>query len=255
MKALILAAGRGKRLGQLTQTKNKCMFEVNGRPLIAASLNCASQLALSEIVIVVGYQAEDIKKYCGKEYKGIPIKYVLQEEQKGLVHAIECARTAIGPDDFFLFLGDELLINPKHAEMAEKFRQERPTAICGVIKVDNPALISRTYGIRQDDNGMIIELIEKPDSQAIQKGLVMKDIMGTGNCVFHNEIFSYIEKTPLNPKRGEKELPDLIQAAIKEKKTIKFLPVCDIYFNINLKQDESYFAHFSESDNHLTSRE
>lgn len=251
MKALILAAGRGKRLGELTQTKNKCMLEVNGRPLLSSSLDCAAQLPLSEIIIVVGHQAEDIKKYCGLEYKGIPISYVLQEEQKGLVHAIECSRTAMGADDFFLFLGDELLVNPKHAEMMEKFRQERPTAICGVIKVDNPSLISRTYGIRAE-NERIIELIEKPDLESIQKGLVMNDVMGTGNCVFHNEIFSYIDKTPENPKRGEKELPDLIQAAIKEKKTIKFLPVCDMYFNVNLKQDESYFTHFSESDNNST---
>lgn len=245
MKALILAAGRGKRMGQLAQVKNKCMLKVNGRPLIASSLDCASQMDVSEIIIVVGYQAEDIKEYCGREYNGKPIKYVLQPEQRGLVHAIESAREAIGEDDFFLFLGDELMINPNHSEMLKKFQEEKLFTVCGMIKVDNPSLISRTYGIREE-GGLISELIEKPDMGDIEKGLVSKDVMGTGNCVFQNAIFSYIDKVPVNPKRGEKELPDLIKAAVGDGKKVKSSVVCDMYFNVNLRQDDSYFAHFSE---------
>lgn len=248
MKALILAGGRGKRFGELTQAKNKCMVEINGRPLISSSLDSASQLKeVSEIVVIVGYQAEDIKKYCGNEYNGKPIKYALQSEQRGLVHAIECAKTAISQDDFFLFLGDELMINSKQSEMVEKFQNEKLFAVCGVVKVDNPNLISRTYGIREE-NGFIAELVEKPDISAIEQGKVLKDVMGTGNCVFQNSIFSYIEKTPVNPKRGEKELPDLVRTAVKDGKLVKAFPVCDMYFNLNLRQDESYFAHFSEED-------
>jgi dTDP-glucose pyrophosphorylase len=245
MQALILAGGRGKRMGELAQTMNKCLIEINGRPLIASSLDCASRLDVSEIIIVVGYQAEDIKEYCKGEYNGKPIKYAFQSEQKGLVHAIESAREAIREDDFFLFLGDELMINPKHLEMLKKFQEEKLFAVCGMIKVDNPSLISRTYGIREK-GGLISELIEKPDIRDIQKGLVSKDAMGTGNCIFQNAIFSYIDKAPINPKRGEKELPDLIKAAIKDGKKVKSSLICDMYFNVNLRQDDSYFAHFSE---------
>lgn len=248
MKALILAAGRGKRLGGLTEEKNKCMIEINGRPLIGSSLDSASRLKeVSEIIVVVGYQAEDIKEYCGKTYNGKPIKYVLQEKQRGLVHAIECAKAVIGQDDFFLFLGDEMMINPRQPEMAKKFQNEKLFAVCGVIKVDNPNLISRTYGIREKE-GFIVELVEKPDINAIEQGRVSRDVMGTGNCLFQNSIFSYIEKTPVNPKRGERELPDLIGTAVKDGKPVKSFLVCDMYFNLNLRQDESYFAHFSEED-------
>lgn len=250
MKALILAAGRGKRLGELTQTKNKCLLEVNGRPLIASSLDYASQLDISEIIIIVGYQAEKIKKYCGNEYNGKPVKYVFQPEQKGLVHAIECAQEAIGQEDFFLFLGDELMINPRHSEVVRKFKEEKPFTICGVINVDNPNLISKTYGV-QEKEGIVSDLIEKPTAAEINNGLVVKNIMGTGNCVFQNAIFSYIPKTPMNPKRGERELPDLIREVIRDGKKVTSAPICDVYFNINLKNDESYFAHFSEEDNVL----
>lgn len=79
--------------------------------------------------------------------------------------------------------------------------------------------------------------------------------MGTGNCLFRKEIFSYIAKTPINKNRGEKELPDLIQCAINDGKIVKPFNLCSRYFNVNLKEEihdaQSYFAHFSESERKL----
>lgn len=254
MKALILAGGRGKRLGEITQSKNKCMLEINGKPLIVYSLDCASKMDVSEIVVVVGYQAKEIMKTIGDEYNGKPVKYVFQVEQKGLVHAIECAKEAIEKEDFCLFLGDELMVNPKHSEMIEKFQTEHSFAIAGVIKVKDPNLISKTYGIQEKD-GAIFDLIEKPSIEAISGGLVMKDIMGTGNCVFKNDIFKYIDKTPVNSKRGEKELPDLIKATIDDGQEVKFAVICDEYCNVNIEEEikdaESCFTHFSEAEKNL----
>jgi len=170
-----------------------------------------------------------------------------------LVHAIECAKEAIGKEDFFLFLGDELMVNPKHSEMIDKFKTDKPFAITGVIRVDDPNLISKTYGI-QEEEGLVRDLIEKPSAEAIRDGLVMRDIMGTGNCVFRNDIFKYIDITPINPKRGEKELPDLIKTAIRDGQTVKFAAICDEYCNVNIKEEikdaESCFTHFSETENH-----
>ncbi|MFH1714513.1 MAG: sugar phosphate nucleotidyltransferase, partial [Candidatus Nealsonbacteria bacterium] len=214
----------------------------------------ASQMNVSEIVIVVGYQAEEIIKIVGNNYKNKPIKYVFQLEQKGLVHAIECAKEAIGNEDFFLFLGDEMMVNPKHSEMVGFLGKERPFIACGMIKVKDPSLISKTYAIKEKD-GKIIDLIEKPDPTLIQKRSLNPEAMGTGNCFFGNEIFSYIEKTPINSKRGEKELPDLINTAVKDGKTAKAYFICDEYCNLNLKEEiknaESFFTHFSE-ENHTS---
>jgi dTDP-glucose pyrophosphorylase len=71
--------------------------------------------------------------------------------------------------------------------------------------------------------------------------------MGTGNCVFKNEILSYIEHTPINQKRKEKELPDLIQCAIDDGHIIRSFEICDEYANVNsiteLKEIKSYFEH------------
>jgi dTDP-glucose pyrophosphorylase len=241
MKALILAGGRGKRLGGVSEEKNKCMIEIKKKPLIEYSLDCASQTNVSEIVIVVGYKAEEIINTYGNEYNGKQIKYVIQPEQKGLVHAIECAKEAIGKEDFMLMLGDELMVNPKHSAMIKKYRQEDLFALCGVVNVEDKNLIKKTYAIIQGEDNRIFRLIEKPSNP-------MNNIMGTGNCVFKNKIFSYIPQTPINQKRGEKELPDLIQCAIDEGKVVKSFVICDRYFNVNFKEEieeaESCFAHF-----------
>ncbi|MDO8601456.1 MAG: nucleotidyltransferase family protein [bacterium] len=249
MKALILAGGRGRRLGEITNDKNKCMTEISGRPLILYSLDCASQLSeLSEIVILVGYRADDIMKVVGNSYNGKKIKYVLQSEQKGLVHAIECSKDALQGEDFMLMLADELMTKPKHREMIEKYNQENLFGTCGVIKVDDPSLISKTYAIQVREDGRICDLIEKPEIEKLKdSGMIIPDIMGTGNCIFKNEIISFIPKTPVNQKRNERELPDLIKTAINEGKTVKPVIICDRYFNINFEDEigeaESFFAH------------
>lgn len=240
MKSLILAGGRGKRLGKISDGQNKCMFKINGKSLIEYSLDCAAQLDMSEIIIVVGYRAEEIINTYGNRYNGKKIKYVIQYEQKGLVHAIECAQHAIGNEDFMLMLGDELMIASRHREMIDFFKQEKLFGVCGVVIVEDRSLIERTYSVIQSDDNRIYRLIEKPSRP-------MNDIMGTGNCIFKNKMLSYLKQTPINQKRKEKELPDLIQCAIDEANIIKSFVICDHYVNVNIPQElkkaESYFAH------------
>jgi dTDP-glucose pyrophosphorylase len=243
MKALILAAGRGKRLKENTDQQNKCMLVLLGKPVIEYTLDIISTIDdIDEIVIVVGYMAEDIVNRYGTSYKGKKIKYVIQSQQKGLVHAIESAKHTINGDDFMLFLGDEIMLNPRHHLMIDEFKKEKLFSICGVFVEKNKERISKTYAIMQDEQRRIFRMIEKPRKP-------LNDWMGTGNCIFRNEIFSYIERTPINPSRGEKELPDLIQCAIDEGNIVKSFNICDWYTNINSEEDlgeaENYLAKFS----------
>jgi len=75
MKALILAAGFGKRLQPITNTIPKSMVEVNGRPLLVNALSILSECGIQEIGIVVGHMAEYIKEHIGTSFNGIPIRY------------------------------------------------------------------------------------------------------------------------------------------------------------------------------------
>lgn len=206
------------------------MTPIKGRPLVEYSLDLAANSPVSEIVILVGHKGDDIKNFYKNEYKGKPIKYALQLERRGLVHAIECAKTAIGKEDFLLMLGDELMVNPRHPEMIKKYNEERPFAFCGVMRVQDLNLIKRNYSVFYEKENIISKLIEKPE-------FPQNNIMGTGNCLFKNKILSYIPQTPVNPKRKEKELVDLIQCAINDGKTIKSFDICDAYININFELD------------------
>ena len=62
MQAIILAAGMGKRLGELTQGNTKCMVEVNGVKLIDRVLNQLSAFNLTRVVIVVGYKGKELQE-------------------------------------------------------------------------------------------------------------------------------------------------------------------------------------------------
>ena len=88
MKALVLAAGRGSRLEKETAESNKCMLQLFGKPLVQYSLENAVQAGVSEIVMVVGYHAENIINGFGIDFEGTRIQYVIQDDPAGLVHAI-----------------------------------------------------------------------------------------------------------------------------------------------------------------------
>lgn len=234
LKALILAGGRGKRLNERSSDLNKCMLPINGRPLITYSLDNAVDAQAEEIVIVVGYRAEDIINEFGNSYGGTRIRYAIQKEQKGLVNAIETAREAIDGSDFMTFLGDEVLLWPRHKEMIRYFTHEKCFVICGVVTARDSSDISKTYALIQDDNSTVYRLIEKPKRP-------LNNIQGTGNCIFKNTIFDYIDETPINQKRGEKELVDMIQCSVDDGQMVKTFNIGSNYFNINLEEDIEKF--------------
>jgi choline kinase len=66
MQAIILAAGMGKRLGHLTSNNTKCMVEVNNRTLIERMLLHLQTLGLKLIIIVIGYQGQNLRNYVGE---------------------------------------------------------------------------------------------------------------------------------------------------------------------------------------------
>lgn len=230
MKALILAGGRGKRLESLSAKHNKCMLEFAGKPLIEHSLTSAFSISATEIVIVVGYLAEQIINHYGNCYRGIRIQYAIQHEQRGLVHAIECAAPFLGSSAFMLLLADEILLDPNHRAMISAFETGGIFALCGVTRAGLREEIRKTYSVLEDQDGRILRLVEKPRRP-------VNDCQGTGNIVFSNEVLEYIQHTPINPIRNERELPDLIQCAIDDGHLVKSFAVGGRYVNINTPED------------------
>ncbi len=229
MQALILAAGRGKRVHNLSQFQNKCMIPLHGKPVLEFHLEQAAHLGVQEIILTVGYLAESITNLFGNNFRGVPIRYVHQEKQQGLVHAIEVASPFVH-DDFILMLGDEYFIKPNHAGLVNYFKDKKLFGVCGVVEEADPESIRKTYALMLGENQRIHRLIEKPRKP-------VNEIKGTGVCVFKNTILDYIQFTPVHYLRKEKELPGLIQEAVDDGEEIFCFPVAEKYFNINQIED------------------
>lgn len=108
MQAIILAAGMGKRLKDLTKDQTKCMVEVNGERLIKRVLNQLEQLGLSRIVLVVGYQAEGLRQYIATIDIKTPIVYVenLQYDKTNNIYSLYLARHYLLEEDTILLESD-----------------------------------------------------------------------------------------------------------------------------------------------------
>ncbi|MCC6347927.1 MAG: nucleotidyltransferase family protein, partial [Nitrospirales bacterium] len=148
----------------------------------------------------------------------------------GLVSAIETAHPDLDGEDFFLFLGDEIILNGRYDEMLDTFYREDAFVVCGVLHQGDPEQIRKTYALIQSESGVVYRLIEKPER-------AVNDIMGTGNCIFRNGILSYIPRVPLHHIRNEKELPDLIQCAIDDGRRVKSFFISEYYINVNTKTE------------------
>lgn len=108
MQAIILAAGMGKRLGELTKGNTKCMVKINGIPLIDRVMTMLSKQPLKKVVIVVGYKGKELKEYLGNEYMGMPIQYIENPiyDKTNNIYSLALAKQEMQEDDTLLLESD-----------------------------------------------------------------------------------------------------------------------------------------------------
>lgn len=114
MQAIILAAGMGKRLGEYTHDNTKCMLEVNGVKLIDRVLESLNNVQISRIIIVVGYKGDNVKKYVGTNYQGIPVLYVENAtyDKTNNIYSLYLAKDFLQEEDTIL-LESDLIFEPE----------------------------------------------------------------------------------------------------------------------------------------------
>lgn len=108
MQAIILAAGMGKRLGELTHNNTKCMVKVNGTTLIDRTLTQLSRLNLSRVIIVIGYKGDKLRDYIGNNYKGLNIEYIENTiyDKTNNIYSLSLAKKELQEDDTLLIESD-----------------------------------------------------------------------------------------------------------------------------------------------------
>jgi len=113
MQAIILAAGMGRRLGELTNENTKCMVNICGKTLIERMLDQIRDHDFNQIVFVIGYYGEKLKQFIGDNYKGIPVKYVENPDYKTTnnIYSLYLAKDYLIKDDTILFESDLIIEN------------------------------------------------------------------------------------------------------------------------------------------------
>ena len=99
MRAVILAAGVGKRLWPVTQHKPKCLIEIGGQTLLSRYLEVLASVQIRDVTIVVGYKQEMIRAAVGTQHRGVSISYLVNEEfHRGSISSLWIARSALSDD-------------------------------------------------------------------------------------------------------------------------------------------------------------
>lgn len=172
MQAVILAAGEGRRLRPLTDEVPKPMVEVFGKPILEYTLSILPK-EVREVILVVGYRGEKIKKYFGKRFGSLKLKYVEQSSAKGTGHALACARRFITGEYFLLLHADDLY----HPDDLLNCLQDMP-----IVLTKESAFPERFGVCIVGENNRLVDIVEKP---AVPPG----NLVNIGAYLLNKEIF------------------------------------------------------------------
>ncbi|HOJ88713.1 MAG TPA: glucose-1-phosphate thymidylyltransferase [Pseudothermotoga sp.] len=210
MKGLVLCAGKGTRLRPLTYTTAKHLIPVANKPVIEYTLDFMKDAGVTEIAIVVSPENKDLFKEVlkdGSEF-GLSIEYVVQEQPKGIAHAVYQAKNFIQDEPFLMVLGDNLIFEDIRS-VVQSFVETETNAVVLLSHVGDP----RAYGVAVLENERIKYVVEKPKEPP-------SDLAIVGVYMFRKDIFEAIEN--IRPSwRGELEITDAIGYLVQNGYSVK----------------------------------
>jgi len=237
MKAVIPAAGLGTRFLPLTKAQPKEMLPVVNKPTIQWVIEEAVDAGITDIAIITGKHKQAIENHfrpverleralekSGKikeleEIKKVNelanLTFIIQEEQKGLGHAILCAEEFVGQDSFAVLLGDTICTGtPNCTKGLVNIFNDRKASIFSVEKIKPEE--TRRYGVVSgsevgDGLMLVSDLIEKPE---LAKAPSLLGIQG--RYIFTSEIFKHLKNT-YQGSGGEIQLTDAMKSLAQVK--------------------------------------
>ncbi|PJF22073.1 MAG: glucose-1-phosphate thymidylyltransferase [Phototrophicales bacterium] len=208
MKAVILAAGQGTRLRPVTLTMPKPLVPVANKHLIVYAIEVLKNAGLTDIGIVINSLESPIKQTLNHgENLGVTLEYIIQEEQKGLAHAISLCQDFVGDESFCVVLGDNIF-QDKMENLLREFPESDAEASIALYEVPDPS----RFGIAEVNGEQIIRVVEKPKDPPSNLAIC-------GVYLFRSSIFDAIRQ--IKPSwRNELEITDAIQELISAQKKV-----------------------------------
>jgi UDP-N-acetylglucosamine diphosphorylase/glucosamine-1-phosphate N-acetyltransferase len=200
LKAIILAAGEGRRCRPLTQTRSKVMLPVGNRPFMEHVILALASNEVKDLYVVVGYQKERVMDYFedGVAF-GVKITYIEQSELLGTAHALRKAEPYL--DEEFLVVNGDNLVDAR--AIKELISAKGDNVILAALRPH-----TGEYGVLKVEQQRVTAIIEKP-------GKPCAGILNTGAYKFSPAIFEELSRTPIS-ERGSYELTQTISQMIDE---------------------------------------
>lgn len=212
-KAVLLAAGRGTRMREMTTDLPKPMIEVRGKPVLRHIIEGLCEAGVREFLIIVGYRAEAVQNFFGDGSRyNIEIQYTTQAVQDGTGRVVDLARNFAGDSAFILGYGD-ILIDPENY----KRLVDLPDDIEAIISVTRGQDTSKGGAAFLNEEMELVDLREKS-----KPGQATSPWYNAGIYTFRPSIFEFTAKLKPSP-RGEYELTDAIRALAQSGKKVKAL--------------------------------
>ena len=202
-KAVVLAAGEGKRLRPFTETMPKVMLPVANKPLLEYVFDATKKSGITEIIVVVGYKKEVIMEYF-KDYKNIKITYIIQEKQLGTAHALLQAKKHI-KEPFIVLAGDNIIDSGSITKLI------KDTSGYSLLIKEHPH--TSKYGVVFVEKRNISRIVEKPKED-------VGKYISTGIYKLPSSVFKDLERCYA---QGVHALSSVIQTLIDEGKHINTL--------------------------------
>src|ERR1041385_8397066 len=204
MKAVILAAGKGTRMKELTSELPKPMLRVQGKPILEHIAEGLKSAGIRDIFIVTGWRAEVIEEHFGDGSEwGLQVEYGRQLVQDGTGKAPELAKAFVGADTFLLTYGDILVKPETYQQMARRFGEDK---FSGLVTVTGSEDVTKG-GLNFFDDRFCLTRLEgwlKPGEAAWYNA---------GIYIFQPVVFEFTARLQKSP-RGEYELTDALNALV-----------------------------------------
>lgn len=201
MKGLVLSGGSGTRLRPLTHTGPKQLIPVANKPVLQYIIEDLREAGITDIGVILGNNGKEqviAELKDGTQY-GVRITYIEQGAPLGIAHAVQCAKSFMGNDNFIVYLGDNMLKDGVKG-LVDDFTKGHFDAAISLQAVKNP----QQFGVAElDGDGRVVRLEEKPKVPKSNFALV-------GVYLFTPLIFDMIKQ--IKPSwRNELEITDAIQ--------------------------------------------
>lgn len=214
--ALVLAAGKGTRM---RSTLPKPLVPVAGVPLVLRLLDALEATGVTDKVLVVGHGAAEVRAAVGDR-----ARTAMQEDQRGMAHAVAVARDTVGPaDEIYVFVGDTALLRPASIQALCDEHRRRGAAV-SFLTATFPHRLPYARVIRAPD-GSVDRCVEERDASPEERAV--REYLSSHYLFRADALWPYLPGIQPHPRTQELYLTDILALLRADGRRIEAVSIPD----------------------------